>query len=123
MSEQPQQNLYGRKRFEEASAEELLPRINKEMPFSDEAERGVLSSLLQDPERWVPEVRAKLAADAFYHEANRTIYLEMLALVDANKPLDPVLVTNSLRGKELLERCGRLQQTLLLLSPLTSEGP
>lgn len=106
MSEQPQQNVFGRKRFEEPGAEELLTRINKAMPFADEAEKGVLSSLLQDPERWVPEVRAKLAADAFYHEGNRAMYLEMLALVDANKPLDPLLLTEALRGKEMLERCG-----------------
>lgn len=106
MSDQPQPNVFGRKRFEEPGAEELLTRINKAMPFADEAEKGVLSSLLQDPERWVPEVRAKLAADAFYHEGNRAMYLEMLALVDANKPLDPLLLTEALRGKEMLERCG-----------------
>ena len=100
------ESVYGRKRSEEPGAEELLAGVNKALPFSDEAEKGVLSAMMQDPERWVLEVRGKLTPDAFYHEGNRTIYAEMLSLVDGNKPLDPVLIGEVLKGKELLERCG-----------------
>ena len=44
------------------------------LPFSDEAEKGVLSSVLQDPNERLSESRVMLPTAAFYHEANRTIY-------------------------------------------------
>lgn len=107
MSEEVKQNPFGRRRDEPKTAEEMLAGgLAKEMPWSDEAEKGVVSSMLQYAETVVPMVRAKLVPDAFYHEANRTVYEELLALVDANKPLDVVLITNSLRSKGLLERVG-----------------
>jgi replicative DNA helicase len=106
MSEQAPQNPFGRKRHEQATAEELLASINKALPFSDEAEKGVISCLLQDPEGRMTEARNKLPPDGFYHEANRTIYSGLLELADDNKPLDPVLLTNHLRDKGLLERVG-----------------
>ena len=100
-------NPYGRKRNEAPGAEELLAGINKALPFSDEAEKGVLSCVIQDAEQRLPEARQKLQNPAvFYREANRVVWLELLALADENKPLDLVLITNRLREKELLERVG-----------------
>src|SRR5688572_21950258 len=71
----PQQgNAFGKKFKPEPSAEELLASINRALPFSDEAEKGVLSCLLQDPNERLSECRVNLPIAAFYHEANRTIY-------------------------------------------------
>jgi hypothetical protein len=101
----PQANPFGRKKGE-PTAEELLANINRALPFSDEAEKGVLSSLLQDPNERLGESRITLAAAAFYHEANRTIYEKLLEFHDKNLPIDPVMVTNVLRDQNLLDRVG-----------------
>ncbi len=88
------------------TAEELLANINRALPFSDEAEKGVISSLLQDPNERLSESRVTLPAAAFYHEANRTVYEKLLEFYDKNLPIDPVIVTNALRDQGLLDRVG-----------------
>ena len=102
----PQQaNPFGKKRGE-PTAEELLANINRALPFSDEAEKGVLSSLMQDPGERVVESRIGLPAAAFYHEANRSIYEMLLSLYDRNIPVDPVVLTNALRDQNRLDSVG-----------------
>ncbi|MES2597332.1 MAG: replicative DNA helicase [Verrucomicrobiota bacterium] len=100
-----QANPFGRKKGE-PTAEELLANINRALPFSDEAEKSVLSSLLQDPNERLSESRINLPIAAFYHEANRTIYEKLLEFYDKNIPIDPVMVTNVLRDQNLLDRVG-----------------
>jgi replicative DNA helicase len=100
-----QANPFGRKKGE-PTAEELLANINRALPFSDEAEKGVISSLLQDPNERLSESRVSLPAPAFYHEANRTIYEKLLEFYDKNLPIDPVMVTNVLRDQNLLDKVG-----------------
>ena len=46
------------------SAEELLASLNRPLPFSDEAEKGVISCLLQDPVERIPETKASMPAEA-----------------------------------------------------------
>jgi replicative DNA helicase len=101
-----QANPFGRKRNEVPTAEELLANINRALPFSDEAEKGTLSSLLQDPSERLSESRVTLPPAAFYHEANRTVYEKLLEFYDKNLPIDPVMLTNALRDQGLLERVG-----------------
>ena len=91
-----QQNPFGRKRSEAKSAEELLAGMNRQMPFSDENEKGMLSSLLQDPAERITETRLVIPPEAFYHEANRTIYVMLLEFSDKGLPIDPVLITTRL---------------------------
>ena len=104
-SKPAQANPFGRKKGE-PTAEELLANINRALPFSDDAEKGVLSSLLQDPNERLSESRVNLPAAAFYHEANRTIYEKLLEFYDKNLPIDPVMVTNVLRDQNLLDKVG-----------------
>jgi len=100
-------NPYGRRRDEPKSAEEMLAGgLAKEVPWSDEAEQAVISAMLQDAEGFVPMARAKLRPEAFYREGNRLVFEKVLELVDANQPLDVVLLTHALREKGLLERVG-----------------
>jgi len=102
----PHANPIGRKRNEIPSAEELLANINRALPFSDEAEKGVISSLLQDPNERLADSRVTLPAAAFYHEANRTVYEMLLEFDDKHLAIDPVTLTNALRGQGLLDRVG-----------------
>lgn len=91
-----------------AATEELLAALNRALPFSDEAERGLLSCVLQDPEEGLGECRIDLPAEAFYGEASRIIYATLLAMADANPrlPIDPVSVSGVLRDQGLLDRVG-----------------
>jgi replicative DNA helicase len=100
-----QANPFGRRRGD-PTAEELLANINRALPYSDEAEKGVLSSLLQDPGERIIEARILLPVAAFYHEANRTIYEMLLGLYDRNIPIDPVVLTNALRDQNRLDGVG-----------------
>jgi replicative DNA helicase len=95
-----------KKRNEVPTAEELLASINRALPFSDEAEKGVLSCLLQDPNERLSDCRVTLPAHAFYHDANRTIYEKLLEFYDKNLPIDPVTVTHALRDQNLLDKVG-----------------
>lgn len=95
-----------KKRNEIPSAEELLASFNRALPFSDEAEKGVLSCLLQDPVERLSECRVTLPALAFYHEANRTIYEKLLEFYDKNLPVDPVTLTHALREQGILDKVG-----------------
>lgn len=103
---QVQKNPFGRRRSEAAGPEELLGRVNRVMPFSDEAEKGMLSSILQDPAERITSTRLVLSPEAFYHETNRTIYEKLLEFSDKNLPIDPVLMTNAFRDQGLLDRVG-----------------
>ena len=95
-----------KKKNEIPTAEELLASFNRALPFSDEAEKGVLSCLLQDPLERLSDCRVNLPALAFYHDANRTIYEKLLEFYDKNLPIDPVTVTHALREQNLLDKVG-----------------
>lgn len=87
------------------TTEERLARLNRELPFSNEAERGLLSCLMQDPER-ITDVRSRLPVEAFYHVQNRTMFEVMLEMVDQNVPIEPPSLTHRLRDQQKLERVG-----------------
>ena len=92
--------------LKQLTTEELLANINKALPFSDDAEKGVLSSFLQDPVARLGEARLSLPPTAFYHEANRTVFVKLCELYDKALPIDPVIVTNILRDQDLLDKVG-----------------
>ncbi len=96
----------GRKKHREPTAEELLANINRALPFSEEAEKGLLSCLLQDPGSLLGESRLTLPAASFYHEAHRLIYEKLLEFNDKNLHIDLITVTNALREQELLDKVG-----------------
>lgn len=96
----------GKKKFDEPTTEELLAGVNRSLPFSDEAEKGVISCILQDPNERLSECRSGLPADAFYHIANRTVYETLLEFYDRSIPLDVATLTHALREKNLLDKVG-----------------
>jgi replicative DNA helicase len=95
-----------RKKNEEPTAEELLANINRSLPFSDEAERALLSCVLQDPVNLLSECRTSLPAASFYIEANRLVYEKLLEFYDRNLPIDLITVTNAMREQNLLDKVG-----------------
>jgi len=96
---------YGKRRNEQLGAEELLAILNESLPWSEDSEKGVLSSIFQDPSR-ISAIRAKLSPECFHHESHRTIYTECLTMDDNDVPVDPVFLTNRLRDQKKLELVG-----------------
>jgi replicative DNA helicase len=94
------------KKNREPTAEELLANINRTLPFSEEAEKGLLSCLLQDPVTLMAESRLTIPPHAFYQEAHRLIYEKLTEFYDKNLTIDLITITNSLREQNLLDKVG-----------------
>jgi replicative DNA helicase len=90
----------------ENDTERKLAALNQSMPFSDEAEKGLLSCLLQDPAERVLECQRDLLPAAFYHPQNRTVYDLLLDMQAKSEPIDPPAVTHRLRDMGKLEEVG-----------------
>jgi len=84
------------------STEELLASLNRALPCSDEAEKGVISCLLQRPEL----LNEAPSPAAFYLDANKIVYEKMHELAAKGKPFDTITVTHALREQNLLDKAG-----------------
>ena len=81
---------------------ELADRVP---PHDIEIERAVLSALLRD-NRAIHTVLTEVAPDDFYHPAHQQLYQSMLALQDANEPVDLHTLANHLNERKLLDAVG-----------------
>jgi replicative DNA helicase len=95
-----------RKKGEVPSAEELLAHINRPLPYSDEAEKGLLSSILHYSAERLSDCRVTLPVNAFYSGVNKIVYKAILDFYDKNIPLDPLTLTQALRDQGLLDKVG-----------------
>ena len=75
-------------------------------PHSEEAEQGVLGSMLIDPKGILPQATIKIEEEDFYIPANKTIYSRIKELYEKGKPVDLITLTNYLRDKEDLQAVG-----------------
>lgn len=109
----------------EPSTEELLACVNKSLPYSDEAEMGVLSCLLQAPDDRIPELKSIVPAIAFYHVANRIVYELLIEMWDATIPIDIAVITHALREKRQLDKVGggAAISELYTFTPVTAHYP
>ncbi|QDU87802.1 Replicative DNA helicase [Pirellulimonas nuda] len=92
----------GRKPHGKQPIEDLL---NRSLPHSMEAERAVLGSLLLLPEA-CDEVALILRADDFYDDAHARVFRHMLAMHEAGKQIDPMLLVQKLRDAGEFESIG-----------------
>jgi replicative DNA helicase len=95
-----------RKADDKVPTEELLAHLNRALPFSDDAEKGLLSGIVQDPVNRLTYCSSVLPAEAFYHTANRAVYELLLSLQERDTPIDVVTVTHGLREAGTLDKCG-----------------
>lgn len=91
------------------STEDLLKEAARDMPRSDEAERGIISCLLQDPTR-IAEVRMKVPPEAFYGIGPRLIYEACLAMDEKGLPVEVPSLASWLRERGELDRVGGSSQ-------------
>lgn len=77
------------------------------LPWSSEAESGVLGGLLLSNDAW-DQVADILTESHFFSHANRLIFSAIGALVTANKPADVITVYERLEADGKVEECGGL---------------
>ena len=95
--------------FQEPTTEQLLATLGLDkasLPFSDEAEKGVISSILQYPDDRIPEAKGLIPVAAFYHVATRTVFEAAVAMYDQSIPLDIGTLTHRLREMKNLDKVG-----------------
>lgn len=86
--------------------EEKLASLNRPLPFSGEAETGLLSCILHDPESRLGECKISVPAAAFYHSAHRKIYEALLEMGDAGIGIDVISLTVRMKERGTLDAVG-----------------
>lgn len=74
-------------------------------PYSLEAEQSVLGGLMLDNAYW-EYVNLQVYSDDFFNYAHRIIFSEMQNLLELNKPIDLITLSESLENKGKLESVG-----------------
>ena len=83
------------------------PRNERVPPYSEEAEKGVLGSILMDWARVVDIcIEQQLVPGSFYVPAHALIYEAVLALSHAGKAIDSVTLEETLKGMSKLDAAG-----------------
>jgi len=76
-------------------------------PHSEEAERGVLGSILLDPEGALDKCLAKrLGAESFYDRRHQALFEQLVDMSQANMPMDALSIGEWLKKKQALEKVG-----------------
>ncbi len=82
-------------------------RMDRVPPHSEDAERGVLGSVLLDGEKVLDLcVERQLTPESFYVPAHRTVYETMLAMSREGRPIDLLTVSERLQSAAILDRVG-----------------
>lgn len=95
--------------------------FSKELPFSIEAERSVLSSLMLNTSS-LDEVVDFLVADDFYYKPHFIIYQAIIEFYAQNKSFDLLVLHDHLLGKKLLENIGGVSYLMELQESIYSIG-
>ena len=80
--------------------------ISRALPNNTDAEKGVLSAMLQSPRDNIGEAVEKLSPDAFYVPAHATLFELVLKLYDSGQPIDAITLQESLMRENLMEKVG-----------------
>ncbi len=82
------------------------PDIHRALPHSDEAEQGLLGSMLIAPTDVIGECVESISGNAFYVPAHQTIYEILVELWNKETPADFITLTQILRDRKLLDGVG-----------------
>lgn len=89
---------------------------HRSIPQSQDAEKGVLSSMLQAPNECIGEAMEKLKAEQFYNPGRRVLFETLVELQDAGKPVDLITVNTLLIDRDQLEEVGGAAEIADILS-------
>lgn len=76
------------------------------MPFSDDAEKGILSCFLHTPTELLDDAQHRIPVDAFYHPANRRLYAELLEMHEMHLPVEYIALSQRLQDKGDMDKIG-----------------
>ncbi len=99
----------------------MTPKLEKSVPHNQEAEQGVLGSLIIDPEA-IPLVAEWLTPEDFYRDAYGTIYRTILALYERRMPADFITLCDELERLGTLEQVGGMSEILTLVNCVPTSG-
>lgn len=80
--------------------------ITRSMPFSNDAEKGVLSCFLHNPSDLLPDAMSSMEDEWFYHAANRLLFEQMKAMMLAGKPVEYLALSQWLQDGDLMDKIG-----------------
>ena len=80
--------------------------VPRSLPYSEDAEKGVLCSLLLSPREVGDLCILRLQPDAFYALAHKIIYELVIEFSDKSKPIDFITMKQSLKDRGFLEEIG-----------------
>jgi replicative DNA helicase len=86
-------------------AEDRLARLNRGLPWSPEAENGLLSALLHDARR-ITACAARLPVETLYHPANQIVLSAMYRMQEKDIPISLPSLTHQLRDAGKLDEAG-----------------
>ncbi|MEN7972507.1 MAG: replicative DNA helicase [Verrucomicrobiota bacterium] len=76
-------------------------------PHSEEAERGVLGSILLDPSSAIDKCLAKrLGSDAFYDRRHQALFEQMVDMSQSDRPMDAITIAEWLKDHSALDKVG-----------------
>jgi replicative DNA helicase len=81
-------------------------QVPRSLPFSEDGEKGVLSSLLISPREVVDLCILHLRSEAFYIPAHQIIYNLVLEFRDRGKPVDFIPLKQALTDRNQIEEIG-----------------
>ena len=82
-------------------------RVDRVPPHSEEAERGVLGSILMDAERVVDlAIERRIRPESFYVPAHQVLFETVLDLKEKGRPVDLLTMGDRLRDAGQLDRIG-----------------
>ena len=89
--------------------------ISRTLPSNSDAEKGVISAMLQSPDDIVGEAIQKLDPRAFYVPAHKTLFELITNLSDEGKPIDPITLQEALMRENLMDSVGGPRAVLELI--------
>jgi len=89
--------------------------VDRVVPNSPEAEYGVLSCMMQDPNACIGEATIRLSEMQFYHRGRRILYGLMVELHDQGHPVNLVSLSAALRDRKQLDYVGGAAELVTIM--------
>lgn len=89
----------------------------QQIPHSIEAEKGLIASLLNDPEK-IHEISEIIPTDYFYNKINRDIYEEIIKIYEQQGQIDLIVLKSSLETSDKLITIGGMEYIINLVEAI-----
>ena len=93
-------------------------------PYAEDAEKGLLGSILRQPEEWLDRSIELITETAFYLPAHQTLYAAMVDMRNKGVPIDYITLTQTLTDRRELDAIGgaRVVSDLYTFTPTAANA-